>query len=78
MNAELLAKRRAQTERAARILAERAETIRIVTAGICPLCGSKIRRNNALTGWYTCEQVGAPGFRADNAKAQCTWQGFTE
>jgi hypothetical protein len=71
-------KRRANRDRAARLLAARAEALRIVASGVCPHCGAKLRRNLALTGWWQCEQVGAPGFRADNEKPQCTGQWFTE
>lgn len=63
---------------AARIAEEQAKTRAIVATGVCPSCGSKIKRNLALTGWYQCEQYGSVGFRARNADAQCGWQGFTE
>jgi hypothetical protein len=49
----------------------------IVAAGICPTCGSKLRRNLALTGWWQCAQYGAEGFRADSSKPACSWQDFT-
>jgi hypothetical protein len=62
----------------ARIAAAMRETRSIVLAGKCPKCGSALRRNNALAGWWQCEQLGAEGFRADAAKPSCDWQGFTE
>lgn len=55
-----------------------AETQAVVTSGICPQCGSKIRRNLSLTGWYQCEQFGAETHRKDPNKPSCSWQGFTE
>ena len=70
-----------KAERAAtevRIQAKLAETRAIVATGKCPQCGSKLRRNSSLAGWYQCEQYGAPGFRARSNEAPCNWQGFTE
>lgn len=61
-----------------RIEKAQAETRAIVASGKCPCCGSGIRRNLAITGWYQCEQYGAEGFRKDSSKAPCSWQGFTE
>lgn len=63
---------------AARIAAAHAETLAIVVSGKCPHCGSGLRRNLALTGWYQCEQFGADGRRARNDAPACSWQGFTE
>jgi hypothetical protein len=57
---------------------DQAEIINIVNIGVCPICGSKLRRNLSLTGWYQCEQFGSKGFRKDSLKPQCAWQGFTE
>lgn len=62
----------------ARLEAVRAETISIVQRGTCPQCGSALRRNLALAGWYQCEQYGAEGFRARSHEPQCSWQGFTQ
>ena len=56
----------------------RAETLTVVVSGVCPQCGSRVKRNLSLTGWYQCSQYGADGFRADSTKPQCSWQGFTE
>ena len=54
------------------------ETIEVVRSGHCPLCGSGIRRNLALIGWYQCEQYGDGHFRARPDEPKCSWQGFTE
>ncbi len=62
----------------ARIDAGHAATQAIVTKGICPECGAKVKRNLSLTGWWQCEQLGAVGFRKDASKPSCNWQGFTE
>ncbi len=64
--------------RNARIQAAKEQTRAVVARGICPDCGSGIRRNLSLTGWYQCEQLGAEGFRKDASKPACSWQGFTE
>lgn len=50
----------------------------IVAGGKCPQCGSGLRRNLALTGWWQCEQYGADGFRARSEDPACSWQTFTE
>lgn len=57
--------------------ARRAEAIAQVQSGKCPQCGSGIRRNLSLAGWYQCDQYGAPGFRKDASKPSCSWQTFT-
>ncbi len=69
------ADRKASNERIAKA---QAETCAIVASGKCPYCGSGLRRNLALTGWWTCEQRGAMGFRKDDNRPECSWQGFTE
>lgn len=72
--AERRAERKASAER---IVRAHAETMAVVQSGVCPCCGSKVKRNLALTGWWQCSQYGSDGFRADNSKPQCSWQGFT-
>lgn len=70
-----------KAERAAqakRIAEAQAETRRLVKTGQCPCCGSKLRRNLSLAGWYQCEQFGAVTHRARPTDAPCSWQGFTE
>ena len=69
---------RRNKESAERMRQHRAETLAVVVSGVCPQCGSRVKRNLALTGWYQCSQYGADGFRADSTKPQCSWQGFTE
>lgn len=65
-----------------RILADRAKTkarneeLREAIANGCPCCGAKMKRNLSLTGWWQCSQFGADGFRADNSKPACNFQGF--
>lgn len=62
----------------ARMAAARAEAAKVVAAGKCPCCGSGLRRNLSIAGWWQCEQFGAEGFRKNAAKPSCSWQGFTE
>lgn len=50
----------------------------VVATGKCPTCGSKLRRNLSLAGWWQCEQSGAPTFRARPNDPPCGWQTFTE
>lgn len=69
--------RRRNRESKARIAAAKAETARVVATGRCPKCGSGLRRNLALTGWWQCEQLGAETHRKRPADAPCEWQGFT-
>lgn len=73
--AERKAERQASAERMA---AAKAATRSVVATGHCPQCGAPLRRNLALTGWWQCSQYGADGWRADNSKHACDWQGFTE
>lgn len=76
--AERKAKATARKEAQARIESACAEARRVVATGKCPCCGSPLRRNLAMTGWWQCSQYGADGWRADNSKPACNWQGFTE
>ena len=65
-----------------RIIAERearhAAAIAIVREGKCPKCGSAIRRNLSMAGWYQCEQFGAETHRKRPQDPPCGWQIFTE
>lgn len=70
--------KRRNREAKERIQRAQAETRRVVESGRCPRCGAGLRRNNALSGWWQCEQFGAEGFRKDSSKPSCDWQGFTE
>ena len=67
--------RKAALDRHAQIMRENR---RIVLTGKCPECGSALRRNSALAGWWQCEQFGAEGFRKDSTKPACSFQTFTE
>ena len=63
--------------RAARLEKLREEAVLIVSTGRCPDCGSALRRNLALDGWWQCEQYGSLGFRARDDDPQCSFQCFT-
>lgn len=74
------AQKRAETirknkEQAARMALVYAENERIVAGGKCPHCGSGLKRNLALSGWWQCEQYGSDGFRARNQDPQCPKSG---
>lgn len=56
--------------------ARHAEARRIVATGKCPQCGSPLRRNSSLSGWWQCSGYGAPGFR--QTEHECSFQTFTE
>lgn len=62
----------------ARMEAARAEARRIVATGCCPECGSKLRRNTSIAGWWQCDQLGSTQFRARPQDPPCNWQAFTE
>lgn len=70
-------KRNATSEQKARIEAVHEEARRQVATGKCPH-GHGLRRNLSLTGWWQCEQFGAPSFRARPDEPACDWQAFTE
>ena len=57
-----------------------AEARKIVDSGDgrCPTCGSALRRNMSMAGWWQCEQFGAEGFRARADEPSCDFQTFTE
>jgi hypothetical protein len=59
------------------IEAMQAETRRVVASGACPLCGSALKQNLSLAGWWQCEQLGAETHRARPQEPSCDWQGFT-
>jgi hypothetical protein len=58
--------------------ARHAEARAVVSKGVCPTCGGRLRRNLSMAGWWQCEQLGAEGFRKDPSKPSCSWQTFTE
>ena len=74
---ERAAKRAEREAQRARIEAGHAEARRIVATGRCPYCGSALRRNLSLSGWWQCEQLGAVTHRARPKDPPCDWQGFT-
>ena len=72
------AQKRAQREERKREIEQRiAEAIKIVQTGSCPQCGSGLRRNLSLTGWWQCEQYGSKGFRKNDDAPECSFQTFT-
>jgi predicted nucleic acid-binding Zn ribbon protein len=60
----------------AKRIARALEAQAIVDKGVCPTCGSPLRRNLALTGWYQCARFGEPAFRAPAFRdlPKCSWQ----
>ena len=62
-------------DRLAKILEQ---NLRVVQSGVCPDCGSKLRPNLAITGWWTCEQRGAVTHRARPQDPSCEYQCFIE
>jgi len=60
----------------ARMSAVYEEAAAIVATGKCPGCGSALRRNLSLSGWYQCEQFGTERFRKDSSKPECNFQIF--
>ena len=72
-----------RTERKAhtdRMTALKAEAAKIVATGKCPHCGTGLRRNLALAGWWQCDAYGEPSFRRpeNREKPSCGFQTFTE
>ena len=65
------------TTATAKLEALQTEAREIVATGICPDCGAKLRRNLSITGWWQCEQYGAPNFRKIGTNAACDFQCFT-
>ena len=53
---------------------------RIVAGGHCPDCGTALRRNLALAGWWQCGAFGEPSFRLPEHRnlPGCSFQTFTE
>jgi hypothetical protein len=70
------ATRKARKESDIRIAAAQAETLRVWNTGVCPRCGAGLRINRSMAGWVQCDQYGAVGFRADDSKPSCSYQGF--
>ena len=57
-----------------RTVARKVEAYKIVKSGICPYCGSFLRNNLSISGWWQCEQFGAESFRKDSTKPACSFQ----
>lgn len=53
------------------------QNAQIVATNKCPNCGSALRRNWSMTGWWQCEQFGSEQFRARPQESACSWQAFT-
>jgi len=49
----------------------------IVATGKCPRCGSPLKRNLSITGWWQCGQLGEPSFRTNPKGPECTWECMT-
>lgn len=74
-------KRQAKDKRTAAEQEARFEEARkIVAAGVCPICGTRLVRNNALPGWYQCGAFGEPYMREPEFHdlQKCSFQAFTE
>ena len=63
-----------QAEREAR-MARLTAAHNLVKTGACPICGTKLYRNNSMTGWWQCGHFGAEGFQKE-AGAHCDFQIF--
>lgn len=73
------AERKASEERMKKAKEEAREHVK---RGTCPVCGEKLHRNLALTGWWVCGSKGTDGFRGDGKmaaeKPSCHFQCFTD
>ena len=63
---------------AKRLDVRRANATELLKKGVCPECGTKLRYNSSITGWWQCAQLGAEGFRLDASKPSCGFQFFAE
>jgi uncharacterized protein (DUF983 family) len=61
----------------AKLDAQYKEAIKVVATGICPTCGTGIKQNLSITGWWQCKQLGAETHRMDPTRPSCNWQTFT-
>jgi len=57
-----------------------AENQAIVATGVCPQCGTGLKYNSAITGWWQCGAYGGPSFRKPEHKdlPKCSFQCFTQ
>lgn len=69
-----------RNEHKAKMARIHAEAQQIVASGKCPDCGSGLRRNITLTGWWQCGCYGTDAFRSPEyrGKTSCNFQCFTE
>lgn len=77
LKAKRAERKAAAAESAARIAQAQAETQATVATGTCPTCGSGLKRNLSIAGWWQCEQLGAETHRKNPALPSCSFQGFT-
>ncbi len=61
----------------ARMEAAYVEARSIVATGKCPRCGSALKRNLSLLGWWQCEQFGAVTHRKRPNDPQCGFDCMT-
>lgn len=63
-----------------RMAALHARARSIVATSRCPQCGTPLRRNLALAGWWQCGAYGRPDFRQPEHRSlpDCSFQTFTE
>jgi len=63
-----------------RMRAAKEEANKIVSTGVCPECGAKLRSNTSLTGWWQCGRFGRDSFRLPEYRGQkdCGFQCFTD
>ncbi len=56
------------------------EARRIVATGKCPKCGTALKANTSITGWWQCEASINPEFRKpeNRTKPPCSFQCFTQ
>lgn len=71
------AERKAHADKMAAL---KAKAQAIVATGKCPECGTALRQNLALAGWWQCDAFGEPRFRRpeNRDKPACHFQVFTE
>ncbi len=71
------AERKAHVERMAAL---HATAKAIVATGHCPECGTPLRRNLSIAGWWQCDALGVPAFRRPEHRnlPECSFQTFTE
>lgn len=64
----------------ARMAQLKAEAQAIVATGVCPCCGTSLRHNLALAGWWQCGAFGVESFRLPQHRGlpACSFQTFTE